>query len=137
MTFEEFKQEIKDDIEYYLAKLTPKEINSDEIADKHTLKLIALFFIKGVKLGFKKGLKAKINITTISDCPKEKWHDLQKNPDDLPPLKGKNISINILTDDGIIAYYSYSCRMWYDFNNDCVSSPKAWCEIPKFEGGVN
>lgn len=33
MTFEEFKQEIKDDVEYYLAKLTPKEINSDEIAE--------------------------------------------------------------------------------------------------------
>lgn len=67
MTFEEFKQEIKDDIEYYLAKLTPKEINSDEIADKHTLKLIALFFITGVKLGFKKGLKDEKRLKELKE----------------------------------------------------------------------
>lgn len=75
-------------------------------------------FIDGVKYGCNKS---------------NEWHDLRKNPNDLPPLEGKNVSINILTDDGIIAYYSYGCRMWYDFNNDCLSSPKAWCEIPQFE----
>ncbi len=44
-------------------------------------------FKDGAELGFQKGLKAKLNFTTISDCPiKDEWHyvkdgDLPKDED--------------------------------------------------------
>lgn len=83
--------------------------------------------------GFLSGLKAgkDMNVPT-------KWHDLRKNPNDLPPLeKGAVVdaTIDVLTDRGEIAYYYYdgdeSC--WCDTNANEIDMPKAWCEIPKFE----
>jgi hypothetical protein len=42
-------------------------------------------FIDGYHEGFKDCAKARLNVTTISDCPiKDEWHDLEKDPNDLP-----------------------------------------------------
>lgn len=46
-------------------------------------------FEEGLNIGFTYGVKAKINITTISDAPLDKdqdWHDMRENPEDTPPL---------------------------------------------------
>ena len=42
---------------------------------KEELKPKELSYEEGAKLGYQKGLRAKINTTTISDCPiKDSWH---------------------------------------------------------------
>lgn len=63
-----------------------------------------------------------------------KWHDLQKNPDDLPPIKEdcKYVSIKVLTDEGKIVFYSYKVNCWLDFNLNEIPPFKAWCEIPEY-----
>lgn len=58
-----------------------------------------------------------------------KWHDLRKDPDDLPTDKHFKI-----TSDGDIALYDCFWEKWYDLRSDELSyQPAAWCEIPKFE----
>lgn len=65
------------------------------------------------------------------------WHDLRKNPDDLP--KNQNEVLCLLWEDSYyIGYYHINSKMWCfdefslseDENKDEVT---AWCEIPKFE----
>ena len=42
-------------------------------------------WLDGYHEGFKDCAKARLNVTTISDCPiKDDWHDLEKDPTDLP-----------------------------------------------------
>jgi hypothetical protein len=65
------------------------------------------------------------------------WHDLRKNPNDLPPLeKGTEfVSINVLTDRGEIACYQHchGKNYWRDCNWNEIDTPRAWREIPRFE----
>jgi hypothetical protein len=61
------------------------------------------------------------------------WHDLRKDPNDLPPVERGSASIDVLTDGKGIAYYYYDESCWCDFNGSEIDPPKAWCEIPKFE----
>jgi len=86
----------------------------------------------GEKLGLEKGLKAKVNMTTISDCPiKPVWHKVADG--DLPPADERfGASIDVLTDSGCIAYCLYEVHRWYDMRSYAISTPKAWCEIPKY-----
>lgn len=67
------------------------------------------------------------------------WHDLRKNPDDLPPLErgAEFVSIDVLIDRGEIAYCYHGKDYWCDCNGNKIDTPRAWCEIPRFEGGVN
>lgn len=59
------------------------------------------------------------------------WHDLLKNPDDLPTDKHFKI-----TSDGDIALYDCFLGKWYDLRSDELTyHPAAWCEIPEFKGG--
>lgn len=54
----------------------------------------------GAEFGFQKGIKAKVNTTTISDCPiKTQWHNLQENPEDLPE------EVTNMTDDELAEEY--------------------------------
>jgi len=63
-----------------------------------------------------------------------KWHDLQKNPNDLPPTEKGTVTIDVLTDSGRIAYYFYDEGCWYDTSYGVeIYPPKAWCEIPIFD----
>lgn len=88
----------------------------------------------GEKLGFEKGVKAKVNTTTISDCPvKPVWHSVAAG--DLPPVEKGNYTISVLTDKGNIAYYSYNYDCWIEEpSSGEIDPPIAWCEIPRFEG---
>lgn len=140
MTFEEFKQKIKDDVEYYLANLDPKIIDNNLLLkDKYILKLVTSFFIAGTKLGFKKGMKSKCNITTISDFPlAPEWHDLRKDPTDIPPMKDDIYSIEVWAKnkEGTygMAVFSYgSLKDDGKYNHWLGISPILWCELPRFD----
>lgn len=66
---------------------------------------------------------------------KGRWHDLRKNPADLPDLKNKYSSKVVITDKGHVAYYDYSDGLWYDFDFDYElgSEVIAWCYFPSFK----
>lgn len=87
-------------------------------------------FEKYLKKAYLAGLKAGKDINVPI-----KWHDLRKNPDDLPPIKEgcKYVSINVLTNEEKIVFYSYKVNCWLDFNLNEIPPFKAWCNIPKFE----
>ena len=98
--------------------------------------LLIDFMRKAYDEGFKDCAKARLNVTTISDCPiKNEWHDLRKNPADLPEIKRHYSSKTVITDNGNIAYYDYSDGFWYDWNDDYQLGTEviAWCDFPKFE----
>ena len=70
------------------------------------------------------------------DC-KSKWHDLRKDPNDLPRRSKKRIdlSIPVLLSNKTISYYSYEEKEWRCVENGRKQSLIiAWCELPKFEG---
>jgi hypothetical protein len=87
---------------------------------------------RGYKQGFINGVKYGCNMAN-------KWHDLRKFPDDLPPLKKdcKSVSISVLTNEEEVVFYSYKGNCWLDFHLNRISPFKAWCEIPKFNEDVN
>lgn len=67
---------------------------------------------------------------------KPKWHDLRKDPNDLPTETG-----HYLTDDGEYIYdvdckkwRTLRCRVCWDFDWLDDGEIIAWCELPKFEG---
>lgn len=57
---------------------------------------------------------------------KENWHDLRKNPDDLPKEKGYYLVAIYGAIVSTISYFNLSER---EFNANVI----AWCELPKFE----
>ena len=61
-----------------------------------------------------------------------KWHDLRKDPNDLPKLNKTDMSDYVITDRGV-SYYNGRLKSWY-IQNDYRLSDKviAWCEIPTF-----
>lgn len=64
------------------------------------------------------------------------WHDLKKNPDDLPKrYKHANRSPLVITNKGI-GHYNFIKKIWYIYNAECNCSffdtVIAWCEFPKF-----
>ena len=127
----EFKEECKDGIRIRC------------VAYEAKLYLILRFVVQRKKSfidGYNEGLKAKINFTTISDCPiKFEWHDLRKNPRDLPTEDCKDYLAIALddTEPGVFMYIASEQGQWEweprriaFYTNDQI---KAWCEIPTFE----
>ena len=76
---------------------------------------------EAAKEGFLAGLKA---------ARKEMWHDLRKNPDDLP-----EIYMGVLNQNGMNVVYDYTNKVWRDDHATeyICDDPIAWCEIPTFE----
>lgn len=71
-------------------------------------------FANGADFGYQKGIKAKINTTTISDCPiKDEWHYVK---DGDYPKEYEDLWICFITEDDMKDYV----RGWYeyDFDND-------------------
>lgn len=61
------------------------------------------------------------------------WHDLRKNPNDLPPQDNTSISDYVITDRGV-GYYNGRVKSWWVKNDHALTDKViAWCEIPKFE----
>lgn len=76
---------------------------------------------EAAKEGFLAGLKA---------ARKEMWHDLRKNPNDLP-----EIYMGVLNQNGMNVVYDYTNKVWRGDNaiEYICDDPIAWCEIPTFE----
>ena len=79
-------------------------------------------------------------IDALEKADKYRWHDLRKNPDDLPEADGNNESEYVLVAIGTPewnhyewAYYNHNTRMWstslYE-QNVC-----AWRDVELFKGG--
>ena len=61
------------------------------------------------------------------------WHDLRKDPKDLPKLDKTDMSDYVITDKGV-AYYNGRVKSWYIQNEYILSDDViAWCEIPTFD----
>ena len=60
------------------------------------------------------------------------WHDLRKDPNDLPPkmVSNHNFSIEVLSDRGEIVCYNFHYCEWFYWRS---GEPIAWCEIPTFD----
>ena len=84
-------------------------------------------FKDGAEFGFKKGVKAKINTTTISDCPiKDEWHYVKDG--DLPKDEDYKWCIS---SNGIfyVAKYEELFLSWTNQEHKEVCCPYAWKEI--------
>ena len=85
-------------------------------------------FQKGAEFGYQKGLKAKVNTTTISDCPiKDSWHE--QSTDDIYDFIAKDWSIKyficIMKDKSLVTAtgicdedYSGDVSTYLDFDHD-------------------
>lgn len=65
---------------------------------------------------------------------KPKWHDLRKDPNDLPKPENKYFSwsMTVSNQDGTACHYNYDKHCWetsFVTEVDVI----AWCEFPKFE----
>ena len=97
-------------------------------------KIAVRTFLAGLKAG--KGM-AETDLATIAymqgaERYKTKWHNLQKNPKDLPVPHSTVLDENSdkITYHGGDMWTVYS--EYYEKDID-VEPPKAWCEVPTFE----
>lgn len=60
---------------------------------------------------------------------KPKWHDLRKDPNDLPEPY-----MSIVNQDGRMVRYDYHYKVWRndDADDGICDMPIAWCEIPTY-----
>ena len=103
---------------------------AEEYAEKHSFRVpydgSNKFYddtdFKASKDGFLAGLKAG----------RPQWHDLRKDPNDLPPkmVSNHNFSIEVLSDRGEIVCYNFHYCEWFYWRS---GEPIAWCEIPTFD----
>lgn len=98
-------------------------------------------FFAGTRYGLAEGRKEGYE-QGYEDCRhyahdyyKPKWHDLRKNPEDLPKETG-----HYLTDDGEYIYdadlkewRTLTCMVCWDFHWLDDGDVIAWTELPKFE----
>lgn len=99
----------------------------DDISDLEYDKCYNEGYINGLEEGYIAGAKENGVI----------WHDLRKNPNDLP--KNQNEVLCLLWEDSYyIGHYHINSKMWC-FNEFSLSEDEnedevtAWCELPKFE----
>ena len=72
--------------------------------------------------GFLAGLKAG----------RPQWHDLEKDPNDLPE-RIATCSKTVINQIGTPCHYNYALECWQNWNNTEIETPIAWCEIPTFD----
>lgn len=62
------------------------------------------------------------------------WHDLRKNPEDLPDKGRVAFSHVVMTNEGFREYCNTFTGEWFVAGTfELVDKPRAWCEIPRFE----
>lgn len=74
-------------------------------------------------------------IAGLKEGRKEKWHNLRKDPNDLPKLEDKRFwwSITVANQDGEACMYNYKRSCWQNSLAGEIDEVIAWCELPKFE----
>ena len=99
----------------------------EEMATEYASSLKVTDFVAKPKeivayFGYLAGLKAG----------RPQWHDLRKDPNDLPNLDKTDMSDYVITDRGV-GYYNGRVKSWYIQNEYILSNDViAWCEIPTF-----
>lgn len=92
----------------------------DKIKDREERAFLIDFLLNE---GYKKGL---------AEGRKEKWHDLRKNPDDLPKHSGL-----YCVQCGEVREYVKEEKSWFTVHFEpcmnCTEETYLWCELPKFE----
>lgn len=94
-------------------------------------------FLAGLKVG--KDM-AEADLATVAymqgaERHKPKWHKVADG--DYPPIEVGNFTVDVFTDRGNIAYYSYNNECWVAEPSSVeIDPPIAWCEIPKFEENI-
>jgi hypothetical protein len=69
----------------------------------------------------------------IGFLKEHKWHDLTKNPNDVP-IQEKNEKWHIVLDNfGNKCFYDNIINKWRRPETLDVIEPTAWCEVPKFK----
>ena len=62
------------------------------------------------------------------------WHDLRKNPNELPKRMRKSIlSRTVLNQIGTPCHYNYELECWQNWSYIEIDTPIAWGEIPTFD----
>lgn len=126
MTDEEMAEE-------YMKENTPL-YNALGVEMKFTYKYMKQAFLAGLKAG--KDM-AEADIATVAymqgaERYKPKWHKVADG--DYPPIEVGNFTVDVLTDRGDIAYYSYENECWVAEPSSAeIDPPIAWCEIPIFK----
>ena len=93
-----------------------RKMNLSESADiTHVISLIETAYIAGSK---------------------GRWHELRKNPNDLPEIWKGTLSEKVIINTGSVAYYDYNDGLWYDWNFDFEIEDEVivWCAYPCYEG---
>lgn len=70
----------------------------------------------------------------LTEGRKEKWHDLRKDPNDLPQRNIYVLCVNRKHryEVGCIGY-DHNCEIyWHDISHNIVE-PIAWCELPQYK----
>lgn len=64
------------------------------------------------------------------EAARPKWHDLRKDPNDLPEAH-----TSVINQNGVNVMYDDTNKIWrYDDADECIcDDPIVWCEIPTFE----
>ena len=57
-----------------------------------------------------------------------KWHDLRKNPNDLP-----DDTYDVLAQAGYKVHYNFFQNVWVNEKDEIDEHVIAWCEIPTFD----
>ena len=81
--------------------------------------------MKELNMTFKDGFLAGFEAAR-----QEKWHDLRKDPNDLPEAY-----MSVVNQNGVDVIYDDTKKVWrYNDADECIcDTPIAWCEIPTFE----
>ena len=109
-----------------------KQLEPSMAVPMYPKSLLIDFMRKAYDEGFKDCAKAKLNVTTISDCPiKNEWHDLRKDPNDLPDEPNEKMSVNETWVYVKFFDNTYGLVDKGALNN--YSGAIAWCELPTFE----
>lgn len=79
--------------------------------------------------------RRKAFLDGLAEGRKEKWHDLRKDPNDLPRLESNmySWSITVANQLGEACHYSYSKACWETPFFTEIEGVIAWCELPKFK----
>lgn len=71
--------------------------------------------------------------TAIDFCEKHKWHNLSKNPNDLPTQEKDEKWHIVLDNFGNKCFYDNIINKWRRPETLDIIEPTAWCEVPKFK----
>lgn len=105
----------------------------DDVKYPDVLNAIIIGTQRGTEFGFQKGIKAKINTATISDCPiKDEWHYVK---DELPRKSDSTLCelmpvfVAVKVGFQVSTYGTYWNLRLGKF--ECLDEVYAWCYTPE------